>query len=304
MEYVIETKGLIKKYKSRYAAEGVDLHIKRGEIYGFIGRNGAGKTTCMKMICGLAGPTEGEVSLFGKHGKESDAMRSRIGNLIEDPGLYYEMTAYQNLKCKCLLSGIHQEGYIEKILDLVGLSGTGKKKAGEFSLGMRQRLGIALALVGDPDILVLDEPINGLDPQGIAEMRNLFQKLRDEKNITIMISSHILEELAKLADTFGIIHNGKLIEEVSREELYEKCMSYVEVKTDKTEKVCVSLEESGITEIKVPDNNTVCIFGHLDDTAEINRKLITDGCSVSQIRIVTAELEDYYLSITGGNKNA
>ena len=226
MDYVIETRELTKRYGQHAAADAVSLHVKRGEIYGFIGRNGAGKTTCMKMICGLTTPTSGGIRLFGKSEQESGPLRSRIGSLIEEPGLYYEMTAYENLKCRCLMTGIDEKGYIDSLLELVGLSYARNRKAKAFSLGMRQRLGIALALTGNPEILVLDEPINGLDPQGIAEMRQLFVRLKEEKHLAIMISSHILEELAKLADTFGIIHDGRLLQEISREQLMEECSSY------------------------------------------------------------------------------
>lgn len=304
MDYIIETKDLTKRYGQHLAANAVSLHVKRGEIYGFIGRNGAGKTTCMKMICGLTCPTSGSIQLFGKSTQESGKLRSRIGSLIEEPGLYYEMTAYENLKCKCLMTGIDQKGYIDGILELVGLSYARNRKAKAFSLGMRQRLGIAMTLVGNPDILVLDEPINGLDPQGIAEMRQLFVRLKEERHLAIMISSHILEELSKLADTFGIIHDGKLLQEISHAQLMDKCSNYVEIITPQPEQVSVSLEKMGYTRFKVMDKETVQVFERLDETAAMNRQLILDGCTIVQSRIVATELEDYYFKITGGNQNA
>lgn len=304
MDYIIETKDLTKRYGQHLAADGVSLHIKQGEIYGFIGRNGAGKTTCMKMICGLTRPTSGSIRLFGSSEQESAKLRSRIGSLIEEPGLYYEMTAYENLKCKCLLTGIDKKGYIEEILELVGLTYAKNRKAKAFSLGMRQRLGIALTLVGDPDILVLDEPINGLDPQGIAELRQLFIRLKEEKHLAIMISSHILEELSKLADTFGIIHDGRLLQEISHPQLMEKCSNYAEIITPQPEQVSASLEKMGYTRFKTVDKETVQVFERLEETAGMNRQLILDGCNVVQSKIITAQLEDYYFQITGGNRNA
>lgn len=304
MDYIIETKDLTKRYGQHLAADGVSLHIKQGEIYGFIGRNGAGKTTCMKMICGLTRPTSGSIRLFGSSEQESAKLRSRIGSLIEEPGLYYEMTAYENLKCKCLLTGIDKKGYIEEILELVGLTYAKNRKAKAFSLGMRQRLGIALTLVGDPDILVLDEPINGLDPQGIAELRQLFIRLKEEKHLAIMISSHILEELSKLADTFGIIHDGRLLQEISHQQLMEKCSNYAEIITPQPEQVSASLEKMGYTRFKTVDKETVQVFERLEETAGMNRQLILDGCTVVQSKIITAQLEDYYFQITGGNRNA
>lgn len=218
-DYLLCTRGLTKRFGRHNAVDHVDLHIPRGSIYGFIGRNGAGKTTCLKMISGLATPTEGEIEIFGYKGRNLNEIRSRIGCLIEAPGLYENMTAYENLKTKCLFCGIHKKGYIEDILETVGLLNTGKKKTKHFSMGMKQRLGIGLALVGEPDLLVLDEPINGLDPQGIAEVRDTLQKLQEERSMTILVSSHILEELSKIATDYGIIHNGNLLQELTREEL-------------------------------------------------------------------------------------
>lgn len=304
MEYAVTTNCLTKQFKRVKAVDSVSLHVKRGEIYGFIGRNGAGKTTCMKMICGLASATSGEVSLFGHSGAEVKNYYGRIGNLIENPGLYMNMTALQNVEAKCVLLGIHKKGYAKELLEFVGLGDTGKKKVKSFSLGMKQRLGIALALVGEPDMLVLDEPINGLDPQGIVEVRETLLKLNKEKNLTIMISSHILEELSKIADTYGIIHEGHLLMELSREELNSKCMSYVEIITNDAQKACVILESLGLTQIKVVNQNTVCVYEHLEGTPTMNRQLITGGCEVAQIRVVMGELEDFYLGITGGAYHA
>ncbi len=303
MEYIIETKDLTKKYGKHVAVDSVNLHVKRGEIYGFIGKNGAGKTTCMKIMCSLANQTEGEVFLFGKNSSESNPMRKKIGSLIEEPGLYYNMSAYANLKCKCLMNGVTDLKCIDEYLELVGLQNTKKKKVKGFSLGMRQRLGIAMALIGEPEILILDEPINGLDPDGIAQMRELFVKLRDEKKMTIMISSHILEELSKVADTFGIIDSGKLINEISREELFNGNSSGVEIVSCDPEKICSTLKANGYDKVTVTNENTVVLDENSENTAEINKMLVNSGCSVSELKIVHKDIEKYYFEITSGGNN-
>ena len=227
-EYLLSTYNLTKQFGHKKAVDQVSIHIKRGAIYGFIGRNGAGKTTFLKMISGLAQPTSGEIEMFGYRGKELKNVRSRVSCLIESPGLYGNMSAYDNLAVKCRLFGINDKRYIENILKTVGLSNVGKKKTKHFSLGMKQRLGIGMALVGEPDLLLVDEPINGLDPQGIAEIRDMIFKLRDEQNMTIIISSHILEELSKIATHYGIIHNGTLVQEITKEELMQRWESLSE----------------------------------------------------------------------------
>lgn len=303
MEYVISTSGLTKRYHGYAAVNKVSLHVRKGEIYGFIGRNGAGKTTFMKMICGLSAPTEGEMELFGKSGRELPQIRERVGNLIEIPGLYPGMTAYENLNCKCIAMGIHRKGYIDEILDIVGLKDVGKKKVKNFSLGMRQRLGIGMAMAGEPDLLILDEPINGLDPQGIVEVREMIKRLNREKNMTIMVSSHILEELYRIADTFGIIDKGCLVQEVSKEELGKKCSDYIKIGTKIAEQVCTVLSEMGISDYKVIDSSTVYVYERLDMVADINTMLCSRGCVIESIHVVKENLENYFLSITGGGKN-
>ena len=298
MEHAVSTNCLTKKYKQHTAVNQINLHVKRGEIYGFIGRNGAGKTTCMKMICGLSAPTSGEISLFGRQGTEAKEFRSRIGNLIENPGLYPNMSAYENLKCKCLALGIHKRGYIEDILSQVGLQEAGKKKVKNFSLGMKQRLGIGMALLGEPDLLVLDEPINGLDPQGIAEVRETLENLTRKKGMTIMISSHILEELHKVADTFGIIHNGELVQELSKEELERKCSDYIEIQVENPAYVCTVLENMGLKNYKVTDAGIIQIYEKLDQSGRINAELAKSGCIVNSIQVTREKLENYYLELT------
>lgn len=304
MEYAITTNCLTKRYKHTTAVDSVSLHVKRGEIYGFIGRNGAGKTTCMKVICGLASATEGELSLLGHSGQEVREYYGKIGNLIENPGIYGNMTAEQNMEAKCILMGIKREGYIKELLDFVGLGNTGNKKSKQFSLGMKQRLGIALALVGDPEILVLDEPINGLDPQGIVEVRETLLRLKNEKHMTIMISSHILEELSKLADTYGIIDSGHLLQEISREELEAKCESYIRFHVSKMQETVKLITDMGISKYLVTDEHTIKIYERLEQSAEINRALVTSGVDVSEVVVIMGQLEDYYLQLTGGAKDA
>lgn len=304
MEYLLCTNSLTKQYGRHKAVNSVNVHIRQGDIYGLIGRNGAGKTTLLKMISGLASPTEGDFTLFGKTGKEVYRYLSRVGTLIESPGIYPNMTAADNLKLKCLAMGVRKENEIEELLDIVGLSDAGKKKVKNFSMGMKQRLGIALALVGDPDLVVLDEPINGLDPQGIAEIRDTLFRLNSERNITLIISSHILEELSKIATHYGIIHDGVLIQELTREELLERCSERIELKTDDTRGTCTVLDEMGITRYKVVDPDTIHIFERLNDSGEITFSLAQHRIKTLGITVKNEELEDYYLNLTGGAVNA
>lgn len=304
MEYVLSTENLCKQYSKHLVVDNVSLHIKRGEIYGFIGRNGAGKTTFMKMACGLAMPTSGTIELFGVKENDINMHRARIGNLIEEPGIFPNMNGINNLKCKCYALGIYKKGYAEHLMETVGLKDAGKKKVKKYSLGMKQRLGIAMALVGGPDLLILDEPINGLDPQGIAEIRDMLFKLKTEKNMTIMVSSHILEELYKVADTFGIINNGKLVQEVSREELSAKCNDYIEIIVNDSAKACTNIEKLGFSDYKVMADGVIHIYKELDRLGEINRELVISGCIVNSIKVVQENLENYFLELTGGVQNA
>ena len=297
-EMFLVTDKLTKVYKKTAAVKNVDIHIKRGAIYGLIGKNGAGKTTIMKMLAGLADPTSGSFRYVGFEGKEDQAF-SRIGALIEAPALHPNLTAYDNMKIKCLAYGIGGKEYINEKLELVGLGKVGKKKAGKFSLGMRQRLGIALALVGDPDFLLLDEPINGLDPQGIAEMREILTNLNKEKGITILISSHILEELAKIATQYAIIDKGSIIEESTNEELRLKCKDKIVIKTNDSAAVLPILDANGYSDYQHIDSKTIYVFERLDDVSELNTALVMAGVPVESISVETTELEEYFLRITG-----
>ena len=301
MEYILETSGLTKVYGQKEAARDVSLHIPEGKIYGLIGRNGAGKTTIMRMISGLSIPTRGSYSLFGKTGYEKEKLLKDVGVLIENPGLYPRLSAYENLKIKCLAMGIRPKGYVENLLKLIGLENTDRKKpAGAYSLGMRQRLGIGLALVGDPKLLVLDEPINGLDPQGIAEIRQMLVKLRDEKGITIMISSHILDELAKVADCFGIINEGTLLDEFSSEELHRRSGRYIMIRTDNPEAAVKVLQNLGVTEIATEPDGSLRVSEQLDNTSAMSRAIVEAGIGLREICLNSVSLEDYYLNVTGG----
>lgn len=303
-EYVLRTDALTKQYGKQKAVNQVSIHIKRGAIYGFIGRNGAGKTTFLKMISGLSAPTDGTIELFGYSGNELARVRSRIGCLIEAPGLYENMTARQNLLLKCYLVGIRESEYVDNILRTIGLSDTGKKKAKHFSLGMKQRLGIGLALVGEPDFLVLDEPINGLDPQGIVEVRDTLFKLQSERNMTILISSHILEELSKLCTDYGMIHNGMLLQELTREELMKQCCERMELTLEEPERALPILDRMGFTDYQVVDRNHIHIFERLEECAAVNRALVTAEVPLETITTNSEELESYFLNLTGGVDHA
>ncbi len=304
MNYLIETKQLTKRYGSYKAVNEVNLHLEKGAIYGFIGRNGAGKTTFLKMICGMAAPTSGEITLLGKKGKELSEVMNRVGTIIEAPGIYPNMSAYDNIRLKCKAAGINKPNYIEPIIELIGLTKAGKKNAGCFSLGMKQRLGIGMALVGDPEILLLDEPINGLDPQGIMEVRETLLKLNKERGITIIISSHILDELSKIATHYGIINNGKLIKEMSAEEMMSECKERIEINVDDTKHALTALDKIGITKYQVVDSHHICIMERIEESANINKHLVESGVALIESSICGEELEDYYINLTGGAVNA
>lgn len=303
-ELLLQTRALTKQYGRHRAVDQVSMHIKKGAIYGFIGRNGAGKTTTLRMISGLASPTAGEIELFGCRGRDLSRIRSRVGCLIEGPGLYGSMSARDNLKMKCMLLGVYKRGYEEELLDIVGLGGVGKKPVKRYSLGMKQRLGIALALVGEPDLLVLDEPINGLDPQGIAEVRDTVLKLNRERNMTILISSHILEELSKIATDYGIIHNGTLLQELTNEELMEKCSERLEITLDDPERAVPVMDRLGIKRYQVADREHIYIFERLEESAALNMAFAKAGIPVRGISVTNEELETYFLKLTGGGANA
>ena len=303
-ELLLSTSALTKQFGRHKAVDQVSMHIKRGAIYGFIGRNGAGKTTTLRMIGGLASPTAGEIEMFGCRGRELKQIRSRVGCLIEGPGLYGNMTARDNMKMKCLLLGVQKKGYIEELLEVVGLKDVGKKHVKRYSLGMKQRLGIAMALIGEPDLLVLDEPINGLDPQGIAEVRETSLRLNKERNMTILISSHILEELSKIATDYGIIHQGTLLQEITDEELRERCSERLEITLSSPELAIPVLDRLGIRRYQVMDKEHIYVFERLEESARLNMEFAKAGVPVKGLAVTNEELETYFLNLTGGNAHA
>nr|MDE7477992.1 ATP-binding cassette domain-containing protein [Lachnospiraceae bacterium] len=286
-EYVLRTSNLTKTFGRYKAVNNVSINVKKGDIYGLIGKNGAGKTTLMKMVSGLANPTEGSIELFGKieertrskrknidlFGKsEVEIQRRRIGCLIEEPGFYPSMTVAENMEIVRRNLGITEKNVTKEMLDFVGLSDTGRKKLKHFSMGMKQRFGIAVALMRNPDCLILDEPINGLDPSGIKEIRDLLIKLNNERQITILISSHILGELSKVATRYGIIRDGVLIEEFGAEELENRCKRCQKIVVDDVADAVRILEETlGIRDYDVPDAHVIRIFERLEDTVNVNK---------------------------------
>ncbi len=299
-EYILETDNITKKYGAIIAVDHVSIHLKRGEIYGLIGRNGAGKTTLLKMLAGLAKPTEGSYRIFGESEKKTAKLRDRIGVLVESPGLIPNISAMENMKLQALMLGMNDEAFLQELLHDVGLGNTGKLAVRKFSMGMKQRLGIAIALVGHPDLLLLDEPINGLDPQGIVEIRELIERLSKERHITIMISSHILEELSKIATRYGIIHHGQIIDEFTHQELLRRCSERIELRPSDATRAVTVIEGMGIRDFKVLDNSIIQIFERLDDSGEIVLELAKNNIKTLNIAVKNEALEDYYLSITGG----
>jgi len=301
-EYVFRTYNLCKKYQDKMALNQVNLSIKKGSIYGFIGQNGAGKSTLIRIMTGLAFPTAGKFELFGVSSeRELIEVRKRIGTIIEGPALYPHMTAAENLEAHRLLKGIPGKACIGKTLKLVGLQDTGKKKAKDFSLGMKQRLGLAIALLGDPEFLVLDEPINGLDPIGVVEIRELLKKLNQEYGITILISSHILSELHLLATHYGIIHKGELLEQLSAEELNEKCRQYLHIKVDNPSKAATVIEKhftAGNFEV-MPDGS-IRLFAYADLPGEVSKALTNEGLVIEQFMPMGEDLETYFTNLIGG----
>ena len=296
-QFAIETMALTKMYRDKAAVKNVTLKVREGEIYGFIGRNGAGKSTALKMVSGLASPTEGEIRLFGKPVSDP-AVRRRLGVLIEAAGLYPNMTARQNavMKAKCM--GLADERSVDTVLKVTGLADTGRKKVKHFSMGMKQRLGVALALLGNPDLLLMDEPINGLDPEGIRELRQLILELHAEGK-TILISSHILGELSKIATSYGIIKDGELIEQISREELEEKCQDYFRIEVQDVQRALVMIQETfPDVQAEVSDARSIRLYG-VRDGSEVNQMLIENRVSVYASGFHHMDLEEYFLERMG-----
>lgn len=296
-EIILKTNNLTKKYKNFIALDNINITIQKGDIYGLIGRNGAGKTTLMKLITTLTNKTEGSFSLFGSEDELTESKR-RIGCLIESPAFFDNLTAYQNLKYYSIQKGIVNEKQIDKVLKTVDLFKEKNKKFKKFSLGMKQRLGIAFAILDNPDFIILDEPINGLDPIGIKEIRDTLKKLNEEEKITILISSHILSELYLIANHFCFIDQGRIIKDVSKEELDLQCSKCIVIKTKDVKKATVVLEkELSTTNYKVIDNTEIRLYDYLENSAKVNKTLLTNGLDIMGIYESGISLEDYFNSL-------
>lgn len=303
MEYILETDRLGKRYKNGKALDQLTMHVEKGAIYGFVGRNGAGKTTLIRLVCGLQEPTEGSFTLYGQANgsREITRARRRMGAVVEAPAIYLGMTAEENLKQQYQILGLPSYDGLRELLELVRLGNAGKKKAWDFSLGMRQRLGIAVALAGDPDFLILDEPANGLDPQGIVEIRELILKLNRERQITVLISSHILDELSRLATHYGFIDRGRMVKELSAAELEASCRKCLRLTVSDTRPLTAALDRLGLsytvrgdTEADVYDASSV---------TELTLALHSAGCEVKTIREHDESLESFYMGLVGGEEN-
>lgn len=303
MEIVLQTSNLEKKYKDFKALSGANIHIEKGAIYGLIGKNGAGKTTLIRIICGLQKPTNGDFSIYGVNNNDNNIanIRKRMGAIIETPSIYGEMNARDNLMEQYKLVGMPSLDGIDEILKLVGLENTGKKKAKNFSLGMKQRLGIAIALANNPDFLILDEPINGLDPQGIIEMRELILKLNKERRITILISSHYLDELSKIATHYGFLDNGSIIKEISSEQLMKKLQHKIELKVSNFQEFVRYFEENKIS-YEIVDSQKMNVYGKYNLSKFIN-ELSKKNLIADEIHEQEESLENYYMNLIGGGND-
>ena len=295
---VLKTKNLGKKYKNFVALDNVNITVHEGDIYGLIGRNGAGKTTLMKIITTLSNKTTGSFELFGKSDNNLTSTKRRIGCLIENPTFFPNLSAYNNLRYYSIQKGIVDKTQIDEAIKLVGLQDARNKKFKTFSLGMKQRLGIAFAILDNPDFIILDEPINGLDPLGISELRDTFKKLNTEKNITILISSHILSELYLVANRFCIIEKGKVLKEITKEQLDEECSKCIVIKTTDSNKASVILEQKlNTTNYKVVDNTEIRLYDYLENTSKVNKVLIQNDIEIISIYETGVTLEDYFKSV-------
>ena len=298
---VLKTKNLTKRYGSKAAVDNVSLTVEKGDIFGLVGQNGAGKTTLMRLVASLSYPDSGEIELFGQTSAAGlNAARLRLGSVVEMPALYPNLTAEQNLEYYRILRGISDKGVIKKSLELVSLTDTGKKKFRNFSLGMKQRLGLALAIMNNPDFIILDEPINGLDPIGIVEMRDLMKRL-NEQNVTLLISSHILTELSQVATKYAFIHEGRLVRTITQDELREECKRSLSVTVDDVAKAAAILETTlGIRSYKQISAYEMRVYEYLDNPAEVTFRLNQGGVRVAALHEVGDSLEDYYTRIIGG----
>lgn len=303
MEYCLTAERLSKHYRHFKALEGLSIHVPKGSIYGLVGRNGAGKTTLIRLICGLQSPTSGEYILYGKRNTEKGITeaRRRMGAVVETPSIYSDMTAEENIRQQYQILGIPSFDGIRELLELVGLEDVGKKKAKNFSLGMRQRLGIAVALAGDPDFLILDEPANGLDPEGIIEMRELILRLNRERQITVLISSHILDELSRLATHYGFLDQGRMVKELSAQELESACQKCVRLRISDTKALSQALERVGL-EYKIRSHEEADVYGEVN-LSQLILDLAKEDCQVFGIQEHNESLESYFMSLVGGGEH-
>ena len=304
MEYVLTTQGLSKQYGRFKALDSLTMRVPKGAIYGFVGKNGAGKTTLIRVICGLQAPTAGTYSLYGVDSKDTDiaSARRRMGAVVETPSIYLGLTAVDNLREQFRVLGVPSDDGIPELLKLVGLEDAGKKKARNFSLGMKQRLGIAVALAGDPDFLVLDEPVNGLDPQGIIDIRELILKLNRERRITVLISSHILDELSKLATHYGFIDSGRMVRELSARELEAACRKCLRVQVTDTRPLVRVLDRMG-ADYQILDDGRADVYARLN-ISQLARALDGEGCELLSARERDESLESYFVNLVGGGGHA
>lgn len=303
MEYILETENINKKYGQFNALNNLNMHIPKGAIYGLIGKNGAGKTTLIRIICGLQKVTSGKYTIYGisDNSRKIVEARKRLGGIVETPSICLDMTAEDNLKEQYKIIGLPSYDNLEEILKLVKLNDTGKKTAKHFSLGMKQRLGLAIALVGNPDLLILDEPINGLDPEGIIEIRELILRLNKEKGITFLISSHYLDELSKIATFYGIIDKGRIIKEIDKNELEQNFRKRTQITITNLKKCVKYLEEKRLS-YKVISDNTIDIYEKIN-VSELVIELSKRNCTVNDYQEKGESLENYYLNLIGGASN-
>lgn len=305
MSEIIRTNNISKNYGSFTALRDMNITIKKGDIYGLVGNNGAGKTTFLRILTGQSQPTSGTFELFGKSGeKELQRARRRTGAIIEQPCFYPKLTVGKNLEYYRIQRGIPGKDSVDRALEAVNILEAKNKKFSDLSLGMKQRVGLALAMMGEPELLILDEPINGLDPSGIIEIRNLLLKLNKENNITIIISSHILSELSNIATSYGFLNKGVLVEQLTAKELEDKCTSYIEVKVDNTKKLCAVIEEKlGYKNYKVLPGNVIHLFEGIKEPEKVSKLAVENGMALKEITQKMIKLEDYYMSLVGGNDN-
>lgn len=305
-EIILQTHELSKIYGNTAALKKCSLNIERGQIYGLVGKNGAGKTTFMRLVCGQSTSSYGSMSLFGATGqKEIQENRIRIGCMLETPAFFPNCSAKKNLDIYRMKKGLPENGEVDRLLTLVGLENAKNKKFSQFSLGMKQRLGLALAMLGNPEFLILDEPVNGLDPIGIVQIRELLVKLNQEKGVTILISSHLLKELSAIATHYGFINRGRLIREVSAKALQQECENVMRLQVSEPSRACAILEKiCGLTKYKVLPENIIECYELLDHPEQVNRELITNGIEVFSLSVQGKDLEEYFLEMLGGAEGA